>query len=231
MEDWQLEAHQHYRFRILITFSLIACLCIIVYWVNKWIKTRNFKRRNQSEGSSEPGISSNIIELKSNGVYYVYIAYWRYVMLAIVFSIPICIDMPFVVDMWRNLKTDFIKHWDKETTFTVLMSLILLRIIFYIPKIFKIGYKAVQFEVGKDYVRFRKSVGRGGILFSDTYIVLKFNEITRIEFQEAPIIGYRLTIKTAAESYPVALMLSAQERHACYRLLDKATEGTQLNTI
>ncbi len=127
----------------------------------------------------------------------------------------------------KGLPKGQLHHWTKDFTLVVVVGIGILVVIATIVGLLKMGYKAVQMEIGKDDVRFRKSTPRSGIMFSDRYVTLKYSELREIDFREMPLIGYVLQLKTPTETYVINLMLSASEKVAVYRLLDEATRNWQ----
>jgi hypothetical protein len=206
--------------RVIITLGSTVLLVGLAYWCNKWIK----KRAAETSGGNN---NSKLIIQQSNGVFYVYIAYWRFIVMAIFLSPMLYVLVTGFIDLYQDLPKYFWQHWSKQETLTLIVLITILLIATVMVHLLIKGYKAVQLEIGKDYVRFRKRNVRGGIMLSSTYIMLKYSEIVQIDFHEAPLIGYVLSVKTANQVYRITLLLSPEEKVTSYRILDEAASSWQ----
>lgn len=217
--------------RLAITFSSTLFLLCVVFGLNKWIKKRNETKQSRHNAIPNTGYANNgLIVQKSDGVIYVYIAYWRSFFFPVILTLMLYVLSSGFLNLYRGLPGNYWHHWDKTATLLLVTILAMLLIIVFIVELLVTGYKAIQMEIGQDYVRFRKAGVKGGILLSNKYVTLKYSEITKIDFREAPLIGAVFDIKIPQETYHINLLLTPADKVAVYRILDSATDKWQKKT-
>lgn len=200
--------------RIGIVFTITLLLVCMIFWTKDWIKKRQLQNKTLITRSA-------VMEQKK----LFYISYWRFVMLALVLTMMLYLVVSRFVNLYKDLPIDYWHNWDRNTMLVLLISIAILFIVFFIVRLLIKGYKAVQFEIGNDFVRFRKTGVKGGMILSDKYVTLKFTEIRQMDFRETPLIGYVLILKTGTETHHVNLLLSTSDKLACYRNLGQAYDS------
>jgi hypothetical protein len=213
--------------RIEVTFSITLIAVCIVIWIGRRVKAKEQAAARQAQVNHEHA-KSKLIEQKSDGVFYVYIAWWRYLVLEMAFALMLYVLITEFISIYKELPHGFLHHWNKDATIVLIGAAGIVMIAAYLIKLIRRGYKDVQMEIGKDYVRFRIPGIRGGMMLSDQYITLNYSEIQEISFrQAAPLIGYVLILKTATKTHNINLILPPAEKIASYRILDQATSDWQ----
>lgn len=213
--------------RIEITFSITLIAVFIIIWVGRLLKEKEQAAARQAQVNNEQA-KSKLIEQKSDGVFYVYIAWWRYLVLEMAFALMLYVLITEFISIYKELPRGFLHHWNKDATIVLIGATGIVMVAAYLIKLIRRGYKDVQMEIGKDYLRFRIPGPRGGMMLSDKYITLNYSEILEISFrQAAPLIGYVLNLKTATKTYNINLVLPPAEKIASYRILDQATSDWQ----
>ncbi len=153
-----------------------------------------------------------------NGVIVFYTSYWRYLIITSALSLMLFVLGDESWNMIHRLPLGHWRTWNNDSQLALISLFGLLFICYFLINVLRSGYKAVQFEIGVNYIKLRKPSIMGGIINPDKFIVLKFNEIN---IRTVKLLGYVIKITTKTGEFQVMLLMSANEKIIAYRALEK----------
>ena len=232
MNLWDLYERQSDLGRITITFNITVLLIIAIIRIDKWAKTKIWvkpgKANNRTE--SKPFLYNNL-ERKPDGTLVAYISYWRYLIFGLLFVVGFWISYNGLVSFYQELPKGFWKNWDKVTTITFVLLIIVLAMPVMLFRFLKSNFKKVQLEINIDQVRYLKSAVKGGTLLSDQYQTVPYNQIVEVGFRQNPLGSGIIDLITSHQTHVVLLLLPVDQQFICYRSLQEAVKEWKENRI
>ncbi|SUX48790.1 hypothetical protein [Chryseobacterium indoltheticum] len=150
--------------------------------------------------------------------FYIYISPWRSYIIGGLMLLAAIGVLGSSIAMYYNMSKTVFSFYSKESILCFGIPAIFLYFVFLELK--KLGSRlwTPQIQIGKAEVGFRRH-GKGGPLFADDYIILRYPEILEITYPSENNPFKILAFSTSTQIYQVDLVLRTEEKKMVYKLL------------
>jgi hypothetical protein len=172
-------------------------------------------------------ITYDLIEKRPDGTTVVYISFWRYLIFGLLFVFAFYILLSATLKLYHELPSNFWNKWSKDATLTLSVFAGALATPLFAFWFLKDYYKKVQLEIGRSSLGYLKGGVRGGILLSDSYGSINYNDITSLNIKKLLIVNSVLEIQTSSVTHKVIILLSSSEQKIFLECLQEAIHSVR----